>query len=127
MASAGVAASTVRIARNAGVAEGTLFVYFPSKEDLLNQLFVYLKTDLMGFVAADFPADAGIREQIHHLWSRFIDWGASNPDMRKALRQRRQSSAACSGRISCRVHHSECVHKRIREIDAREKLSALAE
>jgi hypothetical protein len=41
----------------------------------------------MGFLAADYPANASIQEQIQHLWSRFIDWGASNPDKRKALRQ----------------------------------------
>ncbi|MBW7461250.1 TetR/AcrR family transcriptional regulator, partial [Paenibacillus sepulcri] len=73
VASAGVAASTIRIAKNAGVAEGTLFVYFPTKDDLLNQLYLELKSDLMGFLAADYPADASIREQIGHLWSSFID------------------------------------------------------
>jgi AcrR family transcriptional regulator len=87
VASAGVAASTIRIAKNAGVAEGTLFVYFPTKDDLLNQLYLDLKSDLMGILAADFPANASIQEQIQHLWSRFIDWGASDPDKRRALRQ----------------------------------------
>jgi hypothetical protein len=41
----------------------------------------------MGFLAADYPADAGIRAQFHHLRYRFIDWGVSSPDKRKALRQ----------------------------------------
>lgn len=87
VASSGVAASTLKIAKDAGVAEGTLFVYFPTKDDLLNQLYLYLKADLMGFLAADYPAEASIQEQIRHLWNRFIDWGASSPDKRKALRQ----------------------------------------
>lgn len=87
VASTGVAASTIKIAKNSGVAEGTLFVYFPTKDDLLNQLYVELKSDLMGFLAAKYPADASTQEQIQHLWSRFIDWGVSNTDKRKALRQ----------------------------------------
>ena len=41
----------------------------------------------MGFLAAGHPADAGIKAQFQHLWSRYIDWGVSNPDKRKALRQ----------------------------------------
>ena len=41
----------------------------------------------MGFLAADYPSDASIQQQIQHLWNRFIDWGASSPDKRKALRQ----------------------------------------
>ncbi|EOY8930377.1 TetR/AcrR family transcriptional regulator [Enterobacter hormaechei] len=35
-AQSGIAASTALIARNAGVAEGTLFRYFATKDDLLN-------------------------------------------------------------------------------------------
>ncbi|HHG0447272.1 TPA: TetR/AcrR family transcriptional regulator, partial [Citrobacter freundii] len=35
-AQSGIAASTAVIARNAGVAEGTLFRYFATKDDLIN-------------------------------------------------------------------------------------------
>ncbi|MDB5405282.1 MAG: TetR/AcrR family transcriptional regulator [Rhodospirillales bacterium] len=87
VASSGVAASTIKIAKDACVAEGTLFVYFPTKDDLLNQLFLHLKSDLRGFLAADYPADGHIQEQIQHLWNRLVDWGARSPDKRKALRQ----------------------------------------
>lgn len=45
-AQSGIAASTSLIARNAGVAEGTLFRYFPTKDDLLNALYLHLKQDL---------------------------------------------------------------------------------
>jgi AcrR family transcriptional regulator len=87
VASSGVAASTLMIAKDAGVAEGTLFRYFPTKDDLFNQLYLDLKSDLLGFLAAGLPADAGIKVQFQHLWSRFIDWGVSSPAKRKALRQ----------------------------------------
>lgn len=87
VASSGVAASTLKIAKDAGVAEGTLFRYFPTKDDLLNQLYLELKLDLMDFLAVDHPDDASIQAQMQHLWNRFIDWGVSSPDKRKALRQ----------------------------------------
>lgn len=45
-AQSGIAASTALIARNAGVAEGTLFRYFATKDDLLNALYLHLKQDL---------------------------------------------------------------------------------
>ena len=38
--SSGVAASTLKIAKDAGVAEGTPFRYFPTKDDLFNQLYL---------------------------------------------------------------------------------------
>ena len=87
VASSGVAASTLKIAKDADVAEGTLFRYFPTKDDLLNQLYLDLKSDLMDFLTADYPADASIKAQFQHLWNRFIDWGMSSSVKRKALRQ----------------------------------------
>ncbi len=38
-AQSGIAASTSAIARSAGVAEGTLFRYFATKDELLNELY----------------------------------------------------------------------------------------
>jgi AcrR family transcriptional regulator len=87
VASAGNAASTVKIAKDAGVSEGTLFTYFPTKDELLNQLYLDLKADLRDFLAKDYPANASIEEQVRHLWNRFIDWGSSKPDKWRALRQ----------------------------------------
>jgi Bacterial regulatory proteins, tetR family len=43
VASLGTAASTAKIAKDAGVGEGTLFVYFPTKDDLLSQLYLDLR------------------------------------------------------------------------------------
>jgi AcrR family transcriptional regulator len=40
-AQSGIAASTAVIARNAGVAEGTLFRYFATKDDLINELYLF--------------------------------------------------------------------------------------
>ena len=37
---------TAKIAKEKGVAEGTLFTYFANKERLLNRLYQELKTDL---------------------------------------------------------------------------------
>ena len=87
VALAGVAASTTRIARDAGVAEGTLFVYFPTKDDLLNQLYLDLKSDLEEFLAIGYPVDATVEEQVRHIWNSLIDWGASKPGKLSALQQ----------------------------------------
>jgi len=87
VASYGVAASTSRIAKSAGVAEGTLFIYFSTKDGLLNQLFLSLKADLIASLTAGFPSEAGIPEQFRHIWNGFVDWGANHPDKSKALRQ----------------------------------------
>ncbi|HYS81455.1 MAG TPA: helix-turn-helix domain-containing protein, partial [Anaeromyxobacteraceae bacterium] len=43
IAELGVSAPTARIAQVAGVAEGTLFTYFRTKDELLNELYLALK------------------------------------------------------------------------------------
>jgi len=87
IAAQGLGASTAKIAKAAGVAEGTLFTYFPSKDDLLNQLFLEIESDLVGAVLAAGLPDGDPRDRVRHLWDRLIDWGLANPVRRKALRQ----------------------------------------
>ena len=44
VAEQGVGAPTATIAKVAGVAEGTLFTYFATKDELLNRLYLELKS-----------------------------------------------------------------------------------
>ena len=46
IAAQGLGAATATIAREAGVSNGSLFTYFDTKADLLNQLYLELKTDM---------------------------------------------------------------------------------
>lgn len=86
VASLGIAASTLSIAKAAGVAEGTLFRYFPTKDELLNALYVELKSDLLSLLVEDLPR-AHTQTQFRHLWDRYIDWGTKFPEKHEALRQ----------------------------------------
>ncbi len=51
-AQSGIAASTSAIARSAGVAEGTLFRYFATKDELLNELYLAIKLRLVRMMIA---------------------------------------------------------------------------
>ncbi|SDE26594.1 TetR/AcrR family transcriptional regulator [Paraburkholderia lycopersici] len=85
MAEQGLGAPTARIAKMAGVAEGTLFTYFDNKDELLNAIYLAIKAELGEALVPDFPRDAGMRERTHHLWRRYVDWGVANPDKRKVM------------------------------------------
>jgi AcrR family transcriptional regulator len=87
VAALGTGAPTAKIAHGAGVAEGTLFKYFASKDELLNQLYLKLKGDFARVMLDAYPADAGMRERCWHIWNAVIDWGSTTPTGRKALRQ----------------------------------------
>ena len=88
VANLGTGASTAKIAKAAGVSEGTLFTYFPTKDDLLNQLFLEIEADLTETMLAPYPAaDASARDRLFAVWNRLIDWGLAHATARKALRQ----------------------------------------
>src|SRR5580700_2335073 len=83
----GVSAPTAKIAKGAGVAEGTLFTYFTNKDELLNRLYLELKMDLRDAVITGYPAGKGLLERCRHFWDRYIGWGAAHPLKRRAIRQ----------------------------------------
>jgi AcrR family transcriptional regulator len=86
IATLGTGAPTAKIAQAANVAEGTLFTYFPTKDELLNQLFVEIETNLAGAILAhSYEGDP--RERIRFVWDKLIDWGLKNPTWRKVMRQ----------------------------------------
>jgi len=85
IAAQGLGAPTATIAKEAGVSNGSLFTYFETKADLLNQLYVGLKTE-MGAAALDgLPIDGDIREQMLHVWTHWLRWATSCPEKRRTL------------------------------------------
>ena len=85
IASQGLGAPTAAIAKEAGVSNGSLFVYFDTKVTLLNELYVVLKSEMGEAAVVDLPADESPREQVHHLWAQWLHWATSNPDRRRAI------------------------------------------
>src|ERR1700730_12548666 len=83
----GVSAPTAKIAKDAGVAEGTLFTYFANKDELLNQLYLELKTDLRDAMMAGYPSGGSLIDRSRHVWGRYIGWGSAHPLKRRAVRQ----------------------------------------
>jgi len=80
----GLSAPTSRIAKEAGVAEGTLFIYFANKDTLLNELYLDLKGQL-GDVAASLPASKDLKEQLWYAWQAYVQWGLNHPLEYRAL------------------------------------------
>lgn len=78
---------TSAISRKAGVAEGTLFTYFASKEVLVNELYRALKTELAACMLEDWPEQADPKTKYRHIWDRYVDWGAGNPEKCKVVSQ----------------------------------------
>ena len=83
----GLAAPTAAISKAAGVAEGTLFTYFHTKDDLVNALYREIKLELAEALMSGFARKKDVRSKLQHLWDCYVNWGASNPDQRNVLAQ----------------------------------------
>lgn len=81
----GLSAPTATIAKEAGIANGSLFTYFETKAELFNQLYVGLKSEMSTAALEGFPAKAPLRKQALHAWSHWMHWAAAHPDKRRAL------------------------------------------
>src|SRR6266446_3075106 len=81
------AAPTSEISKQAHIAEGTLFTYFKTKNDLINALYREIKLELADAMMSDFPRKKNVPTRLRHVWDRYVNWGIANPKQRKVLAQ----------------------------------------
>jgi AcrR family transcriptional regulator len=81
----GLGAPTARIASEAGIAEGSLFTYFATKDVLLNELYLAIKTDLRDAMMPGYPSTESPRDRAWHTWRALVDWGAAQGDKRQVM------------------------------------------
>ena len=81
----GLGAPTAGIAKEAEVANGSLFTYFETKSDLYNQLYLELKAEMADAALKDLDSGVESRDQLHHIWQRWMAWAVSRPEKRRAL------------------------------------------
>lgn len=87
VAEQGVTAPTAAIAKMAGVAEGSLFTYFDSKDALLSQTYLAIKLDLAAAMMSAYPVDAAAKVRARHAWTRYVFWSVEHPDRHAAMAQ----------------------------------------
>src|SRR5215469_14362737 len=83
---------TSAISQAAGVAEGSLFTYFKTKDELLNELYLEMRRDFDRNVV-DFPHHADVRTRLRFVWDAFLNLGISQPKRLQVQRQIRASGS----------------------------------
>ena len=84
------AAPTSAISKAAGVAEGSLFTYFKTKDDLLNALYLTLRGEFSQQLT-EFPHGKHARVRLRYIWDKYLDLGTAHPEKLKVLEQLRAS------------------------------------
>lgn len=83
----GLSAATSAISAAAGIAEGTLFTYFTTKDQLVNALYREIKLELADAMMSGFPRKNSVRSRLQHIWDQYVEWGLKNPMQQGVLQQ----------------------------------------
>ncbi|MBS1805657.1 MAG: TetR/AcrR family transcriptional regulator [Acidobacteria bacterium] len=83
-------APTSAISSAARVAEGTLFTYFKTKDELLNELYREMRKEIDQEMA-DFPFTGDVHARLRFVWDRFLDMAEKHPKRLKVQQHLRSS------------------------------------
>ncbi len=84
--------STASISQAANVGTGTLFCYFDSKEDLVNELYLQSKEEFAEYMENGVWEHKTFKTQLKHVLDRTIEWYRLNPKRITFMSQYRSSS-----------------------------------
>lgn len=88
--------TTQAISQEAGIATGTLFKYYESKEELILAAYVDAKMSLIGALKQDLDPELEFEGIMRHIWDRSIDWLLANPEQHKFMEQVKSSRFAAN-------------------------------
>ena len=74
------ATATSLIAKEAGVATGTLFHHFKSKEELVHALYHSIYDSLLSYKEEHLDQSKGVYEQLKQNWQLDIEWGTTHQE-----------------------------------------------
>ena len=83
--------STAEIAKEAGTAAGTLFLYFPTKQDLLDQLVLKIGKEQSDQINQLLQPSFSARETFFTIWHGTVTWFLENMDAYLYLQQVRDT------------------------------------
>lgn len=67
------------IAEKAGVGAGTIYRYFDNKEHLINEIFTFIKKDVIKAMLQDYREECSYKERFKHLWMNLIQYCIQHP------------------------------------------------
>jgi len=66
------------IAKEAKCGIGTMYNYFESKEELINELYVDIKTKLFKYILEEHDTNAPVKQQFVQAWLKSMNYAISN-------------------------------------------------
>jgi len=89
--------STAAIANEAGTAAGTLFLYFPTKQDLINELVLKIAREESEYIKTLLDPSLSVQDTFFTIWSGSIRWLLENMDLYEFNQQIRDTNLVEEG------------------------------
>lgn len=86
LADEGLGVPTARVAREAGIANGTLFNLFPTKQALFDAVYLRLKGEMVALLGAQDAGASDLSGSLQSAWRGYIHWGLSQPERHRAMK-----------------------------------------
>jgi len=67
------------IGREAKCGIGTMYNYFPSKKDLINELYLEIKSSLFTYILEALDPDVPVKQQFIDTWLKAIEYAHTKP------------------------------------------------
>lgn len=78
---------TSLISKTAGIADGTLFTYFATKDELIQAVYLTIKKEVAERLMSEFDQQPTMRDKMRHIWTHYIGWGTANSERFKVIEQ----------------------------------------
>ena len=91
--------STAEIAKQAGAAAGTLFIYFPTKQDLIDALILKIGKEETDYIKALLAPARSAKEAFQTIWEGTLRWFLENMDAYRYLQQVRDTGMVSSAAV----------------------------
>jgi len=83
--------STAAISQKAGTAAGTLFLYFPTKQDLIDALVLKIGAEQSQYIDSLLDPSLSVRDTFYIIWHGSVQWLLNNPEAYRYIQQVRDS------------------------------------
>ena len=70
--------STAQISKEAKVATGTLYLYFKSKEELIDSIYIHVKKNMANAMFKEINHENDTKDLFKQVWFELMTWGFNN-------------------------------------------------
>ncbi|MCL4559139.1 MAG: TetR/AcrR family transcriptional regulator [Chloroflexi bacterium] len=91
--------STSEIAKEAGTAAGTLFLYFPTKQALIDELILKIGKEQSDYINTLLVSPLPVRETFFTIWDGTLRWFMENMDAYQYVQQVRDSGMVSAAAV----------------------------